>query len=33
MKAMLSSPEAAEAKARHTVLDPIEIYVEVDGGT
>ena len=33
MKATLSSPEAAEAKARHTVLDPIEISVEVDGGT
>ena len=33
MKAMLSSPEGAEGKAKHTVLDPIEIYVEVDGGT
>ena len=33
MKAMLGSPEAADAKARHAVIDPIEIYIEVDGGT
>ena len=33
MKAMLSSPEGAAGKAKHTVLDPIEIYIEVDGGT
>ena len=31
MQAMLSSPEATAAKAKHTVLDPIEIYVQVDG--
>jgi hypothetical protein len=32
MKALLSSPEAAAAKAKDTVIDPIEVYVEVDGG-
>ena len=33
MKATLGSSEAAEAKARHTVIDPIEIYIEVEDGT
>jgi len=33
MKSLLGSPEAAAAKARHTVIDPIDIYVVVDGGT
>jgi hypothetical protein len=32
MKAMMASPETAAAKARHTVIEPIEVYVEVDGG-
>ncbi|MCV2869909.1 hypothetical protein OEW28_14855 [Defluviimonas sp. WL0002] len=32
MKAILGSPEAAEGKAKHTVIDPIEVYVEVEGG-
>ena len=32
MKAFLSSPEATAAKAKDTVIDPIEVYVEVDGG-
>ncbi len=32
MQAMLGSPEAAEGKAAHTVIDPIEIYIEVAGG-
>ncbi|TDI55845.1 MAG: hypothetical protein E2O93_06915 [Alphaproteobacteria bacterium] len=32
MQAMLASPEAAEGKAAHTVIDPIEIYIEVEGG-
>jgi hypothetical protein len=27
-----SAPETDEAKAAHTVIDPIEIYVEVAGG-
>jgi len=33
MTTMLASPEAVEAKARHTVVEPVEIYVEVAGGT
>ena len=32
MRTMLASPEAAEGKAKHTVIDPIEIYIEVEGG-
>ena len=32
MQAMLASPEAAAGKAAHTVIDPIEIYIEVEGG-
>lgn len=31
MKAILASPEAAASKAQHTVIDPIEIYIEVEG--
>ena len=31
MKAILGSSEAAASKAQHTVIDPIEIYVEVEG--
>ena len=33
MKALLESPEAAEGKAKHTVIDPIEVYIEVENGT
>lgn len=33
MKALLESLEAAEGKAKHTVIDPIEVYIEVAGGT
>ena len=33
MKALLGLPEAEAAKAKHTVIDPIEIYIEIDGGT
>ena len=29
LEATLAEPAAAAAKARHTVLDPIEVYVEV----
>ena len=32
MKAVLGSSEAAASKAQHTVIDPIEIYIEVQGG-
>jgi hypothetical protein len=33
MKAMMTSPETTAGKTKHTVIDPIEIYIEVDGGT
>jgi len=33
MKALFGSPEGAAAKAKHTVVDPVEIYIAVDGGT
>ena len=32
MNAILSSPEAAAPKAALTVIDPIELYIEVEGG-
>jgi len=31
LEATLGAPETEQAKARHTVLDPIEIFVEVEG--
>ena len=33
MKATLGSSEAAEAKAKHTVIEPVQIYIEIEGGT
>jgi hypothetical protein len=32
MKAALTSPETSARKAKHSVIDPIELYIEVDGG-
>ncbi|MGL4287582.1 MAG: hypothetical protein ACRCVA_14640 [Phreatobacter sp.] len=32
MKALLDTPEVAATKARHSVLDPIDLYIEVEGG-
>ena len=32
LQAVLGSEEAAAAKAADTVIDPIEIFVEIDGG-
>jgi len=32
MQALLSTPEGAAAKAEDTVIDPIEVYIEVEGG-
>ncbi len=32
MEATLGSAEGAKAKAAHTVIDPIDIYIEVAGG-
>ena len=31
MKAILSSPEVKAARAKNTVIDPIDLYVEVEG--
>ena len=33
MKATLESSETAKAKAKHTVIDPVEVYIEVENGT
>ena len=33
MQALLDSPEGRTAEAKHTVMNPIDIYVEIDGGT
>ena len=33
MKSAMSAPETVARKAAHTVIDPVEIYVEVEGGT
>ncbi|MHA1565828.1 MAG: hypothetical protein ACTSX7_11000 [Alphaproteobacteria bacterium] len=33
MQALLSSTESEAAKAKHTVIDPIEVYIEIDGGS
>jgi hypothetical protein len=32
LTATMETAEANAAKAKHTVIDPIEIYIEVDGG-
>ena len=32
MKAALDSPEGAAAKAADTVIDPVEVFIEVEGG-
>jgi hypothetical protein len=32
MQAVLSSPETAAAKAQDTVIDPIDVYLEIEGG-
>ena len=32
MKTMLNSSETEAARAAHTVIDPVEIYIEVEGG-
>jgi len=32
MQTVLGTPEVAEAKAAHTVIDPVEVYIEVEGG-
>jgi hypothetical protein len=32
LEATLSHPDTEKAKSRHTVLEPIDIYIEVEGG-
>ncbi|QCI63143.1 hypothetical protein [Phreatobacter stygius] len=31
MQATLGAAETAAAKAKHTVIDPVEIYIEIEG--
>ncbi len=33
LNAVLAHPNTEDAKIRHTVRDPIEVYVEVEGGS
>lgn len=33
LKATIDTPETNALKAKHTVIDPLEIYIEVDGGS
>jgi hypothetical protein len=33
MRVAMTSSETVARKAKHTVIDPIEIYVEIDGGS
>lgn len=33
MKEMLGSPQAAISKTKHTVIDPIEVYIEIASGS
>ena len=32
LEAALTHPDTEKAKSRHTVLEPVDIYVEVEGG-
>jgi len=32
LQAALGHPDAEKAKSRHTVIDPIEMYIEIEGG-
>ena len=32
MQAAMGAPDIAKAKAAHTVIDPLEVYIEVAGG-
>ena len=33
MNATLSSPETSAAKAKHTVIEPVDVYIEIENGT
>jgi hypothetical protein len=32
LQTVLSHPDTEKAKSKHTVLEPVDIYVEVEGG-
>ena len=32
LEAVLARPDTEKAKAKHTVREPVDIYVEVEGG-
>ncbi len=32
LETVLTHPDAERAKAKHTVLEPVEMYVEIEGG-
>lgn len=32
LQAVLTDPETEKAKSRHTVLEPVDLYIEVEGG-
>jgi hypothetical protein len=32
LQAVLADPETEKAKSRHTVLEPVDLYIEVEGG-
>ena len=32
LEAVLTHPDTEKAKAEHTVLEPVEMYVEIEGG-
>lgn len=33
MREILGGAEAAASKARHTVIEPVQLYIEVEGGS
>lgn len=33
MQAAFARPDTAAAKAKHTVIDPVQVYIEVEGGS
>jgi hypothetical protein len=33
LKASMDTPEIEAVMAKHTVIEPVEIYIEVDGGS
>jgi hypothetical protein len=33
LKAAMDTPEVKELMAKHTVIDPVEVYVQVEGGS